>query len=1008
MVKGAGSPPTASVSRGVLTSRTNGREPCQSARDQSTQTPALLDALSPGTPADTDLLKVNYYTDPLRATPQSPRLDPPAGKEVEVLSFSVVEAMKVVLGCQPDAVSVTVHSFQVFQLKPAMSTPPPIPPAAEDDGIVRPRGNAPIALVLDRTLPGCKRTRMLRIEGAIGIKPEPLHEVESIQRALHQIRGSHPPPVMTIDGQTFPCIIEGSPRSPRLMMEDKGEKMLMYFEVGGAAVQNVWCMPGPFLVFRGRVIPLEWTGPAEHLDPLMHGKILVPKEWLIQEPWRSVLAHAGQVPPQADRAKQVRGRPQPILEMFEVDSRLCGQVRFKYHEDLPEIDPLERIGMIVAAAKDGTVIKCERDRDLELQRCNEFIKRGALVQRRGAFGFVADGDAADRFLAQVIPNLVGWEIRGREKLHRGRKPNDIQTSAKVSAHEDFIEIEIEAQVEGRHVPIKELLKNAARGQNVMVFKDGMRARINDEWLNRYRTLTEFGGLKEHNGKVRVPRHAAAMAVSLAESGASMTLDDVTKDLATLAKGGAEIPHVELPKGLNATLREYQHAGFNWMVFLSKRGLGGVLADDMGLGKTVQSLTFILHRHQEEPGLHLVIAPRSVVDNWLDEVHKFCPGMPVHVHLGLDRIKDEKKLPRKGVFLTSYNILQRDIKLLGAIEYSTVLLDEAHVIRNPEAKTTRAALKIVAKRRMCLSGTPVQNCAEDLWPIFHFLMPGFLGRRKTLKETLQDDPEAISRLRDRVAPFVLRRIKTEVATELPPKTEILLHAEMSEAQRIFYNDLLEKERVGVMDLLGSKGLERSRVSILAAITRLRQAACDPALVGGENVASSKVDLFIDLVDELVSEGHRALVFSSFTKLLNRIEDKLQERQYTYQYLDGRTRDRAAKVKAFQTGNDPLFLISLKAGGVGLNLTAADYVIILDPWWNPAAEDQAADRAYRIGQDKPVMVYRIVTVDSIEERVLRLQDEKRRLVGDLALEGLARALEAGDVEKLFQAAVAVGAD
>jgi superfamily II DNA or RNA helicase len=882
------------------------------------------------------------------------------------------------------------------------------PPDAEqpEASTIKPRGNQPIVLTLDRTLPGCKRVRMLKVEGAIGFKPEPLHEVDSIQRVLQQVRGTHPPPVMSIDGAHYPCVIEGSPRNPRLMMEDKGDKVLLYLEVGGAAVANVWCMPGPFLVFRGRVIPLEWTGPAEHLDPLMHGKIMVPKEWLVRDPWRGVLAHAGQVPPQTERAKAVRGRPMPILEMYEVDSRLCGQVRFKYHDELPEVDPLERIGMIVAEAKDGTIIKCERDRDLELQRCNEFIKRGALVQRRGAFGFVADGDAADRFLAQVIPNLQGWEIRGREKLHRGRAPTDISTTAKVTAHEDYIELEIDAHVGDRLVPIKELLKNAARGQNVMVFTDGLRARINDEWLNRYRTLTEFGGLKEVGGKVRVPRHAAAMAVALAESGASSQMDDATRDLATLAKGGAEIPHVELPPGLNAKLRDYQHAGFNWMVFLAKRGLGGVLADDMGLGKTVQSLTWILQRHIEDPGVHLVVAPRSVVDNWMDECAKFVPDMPVHVHLGLDRVKDEKKLPKRGILVTSYNILQRDIKMLGAIEYSTVLLDEAHVIRNAEAKTTRAALKLVSRRRMCLSGTPVQNCAEDLWPIFHFLMPGFLGRRKTLKETLQDDPEAIGRLRDRVAPFVLRRIKKEVATELPPKTEILLHAEMSEEQRIFYNDLLEKERVGVMDLLGSKGLERSRVSILAAITRLRQAACAPALVGGELVASAKIDLFMDLVEELVSEGHRALVFSSFTKFLGLIEAKLQERQYTYQYLDGRTRDRAAKVKAFQTGSDPLFLISLKAGGVGLNLTAADYVIILDPWWNPAAEDQAADRAYRIGQDKPVMVYRIVTVDSIEERVLRLQDEKRRLVGDLALEGLARALEAGDVEKLFAAAVASG--
>ncbi|MBA3710068.1 MAG: hypothetical protein H0W83_14760, partial [Planctomycetes bacterium] len=297
--------------------------------------------------------------------------------------------------------------------------------AAETIKPVKP--GAQIVLTLSRPLPGCKRTRTLVVEGAVGIRPEALHEVDSVQRALAQVRGVHPPPIMIIDGQSYPCVIEGSPRSPRLMMEDKGEKMRIYMEVGGAAVANVWSLPGPNLVFRGRVIPLEWTGPAEHLDPLMHGPIMVPKEWLVRDPWRSVLAHAGQVPPQADRAKQVRGRPQPILEMYEVDSRLCGHVRFKYHDDLPEIDPLERIGLIVAEDKTGNIIKCERDRDLELQRCNEFIKRGALVQRRGAFGFVADGDAADRFLAQVIPNLQGWEIRGQDRLHRGRPPTDIVT-----------------------------------------------------------------------------------------------------------------------------------------------------------------------------------------------------------------------------------------------------------------------------------------------------------------------------------------------------------------------------------------------------------------------------------------------------------------------------------------------------------------------------------------------------------------------------------------------------
>ena len=532
------------------------------------------------------------------------------------------------------------------------------------------------------------------VEGAVGIKTDPLKEVESIQRAITQVRGVQPPPVFVIDGQQYPMVVEGSPRSPRLMMEDRGENLRCFLEVGGAGVGNVWGLPGPNIVFRGRVIPLEWTGPAEQLDPLLKGPVLVPKKLLVKDPWRSVLAHAGQLPPQAEKAKQVRGRPQPILTMWEVDSRLCGRVTFSYHEDLPEIDPLERIGLIVAETEDGRIIKCERDRDQEFTRCNEFIKRGALVQRRGAFGFVADGDAADRFLAQVIPNLQGWEIRGRDNLHRGKPAADIDIHTSVEATRDHLELSIKAEVDGRKVAVKELLRNAARGQNVMVFKDGLRAKINDEWLNRYRTLVEFGGVEKSSTRVKVRRHAAALAVGLAESGASMNMDEATKDLARLAQGGASIPKIDPPDLIQATLREYQVEGFSWMVFLAERGLGGVLADDMGLGKTLQSLSYIQYRQDEDEGVHLVVAPRSVVDNWESEAEKFLPTMPAYVHLGLDRTKKIEDLPTSGILLTSFNILQRDINLLGQIEYSTIILDEAHIIRNPEAKTTRAALKLL--------------------------------------------------------------------------------------------------------------------------------------------------------------------------------------------------------------------------------------------------------------------------------------------------------------------------
>lgn len=324
----------------------------------------------------------------------------------------------------------------------------------------------PIRVKLGRILPNCKCIRGLIVEGAIGIKPELMTEVDSIMRAIDHLRGIHPPPTLEIDGQTYPMVIEGSPRSPRLMMEDRGDFLRLYFEVGGAAVARVWGLPGPYIVFRGRVVQLEWSGAAEDIDPLLNGPVQVAKRLLVREPWRSVLAHAGQVPPQAEKAKAVRGRPQPILRLWEIDSRLCGQVSFRYHEDLPVIDPRERIGLIVAEkTTTGELIKCERDRDLEFQRCNEFIKRGALVQRRGAFGFVADGDAADRFLAQVVPVLQQtWEIPDLDKLHRGRPPKEIEITTEVITAEDGIEVIINAEVEGRNVPVKELLAVAGRGQ----------------------------------------------------------------------------------------------------------------------------------------------------------------------------------------------------------------------------------------------------------------------------------------------------------------------------------------------------------------------------------------------------------------------------------------------------------------------------------------------------------------------------------------------------------------
>ncbi|MGH8446077.1 MAG: DEAD/DEAH box helicase, partial [Solimonas sp.] len=525
--------------------------------------------------------------------------------------------------------------------------------------------------------------------------------------------------------------------------------------------------------------------------------------------------------------------------------------------------------------------------------------------------------------------------------------------------------------------------------SVIVFKDGLRARINDEWLNRYRTLTEFGGLKEVGGKVRVPRHAAAMAVALAESGARMSLDDITKDLATLAKGGADIPHVELPKGLNATLREYQHAGFNWMVFLSKRGLGGVLADDMGLGKTLQTLAHVLLEKEQgrldRPAL--VVAPTSLVFNWRREAARFAPDLRVLVVHGQDRRKRFSAMAHVDLVLTTYALLPRDLEALKRQCWHLLILDEAQNIKNPRSKAAHSVSQLDARHRLCLSGTPLENHLGELWSLYQFLMPGYLGDDKSFRRRFRtpiekhDDAGVRAQLARRVGPFLLRRTKNEVARELPPRTEIIRSVALEGAQR----DLYETVRSAMQDELQvefeRRGFAQSRIALLAALLKLRQICCDPRLLKNEATEpvheSAKLDLLMTLLPDMLRQGRRILLFSQFTSMLALIEEALRECGIAYLLLTGATQDRESLVDRFQREEVPLFLISLKAGGVGLNLTAADTVIHYDPWWNPAVENQATDRAHRIGQDKPVFVYKLLSEGTVEEKIAELQARKRQL-------------------------------
>ncbi len=445
-------------------------------------------------------------------------------------------------------------------------------------------------------------------------------------------------------------------------------------------------------------------------------------------------------------------------------------------------------------------------------------------------------------------------------------------------------------------------------------------------------------------------------------------------LQTLLDDFSGIPETALPDDLQATLRPYQRDGVNWLVFLRQAGLGAMLADDMGLGKTLQALC-------AAHGRTLVVAPTSVLHNWAEEIHRFRPGLRCHVYHGPQRQLD----PTVEMTLTTYAILRLDVEILAQEPWDTVVLDEAQAIKNPASQIARAAYRLRAPFRVTLSGTPIENRLDELWSQFYFLNRGLLGGRQNFQERYvrvitDGKPGAAERLRERIRPFVLRRRKQEVAAELPPRTDVVVRCVLSEAERQVYNAVQAATRHDVVQRLAQGG---SVLEALEALLRLRQAACHSGLVPGHEAdTSAKVELLLESLDQAVADGHKALVFSQWTSLLDRVEPHMRHADIDFVRLDGATRDRAGVVHHFQhEDGPPVMLISLRAGGTGLNLTAADHIMLLDPWWNPAVEDQAADRAHRIGQNRPVLVTRLVAEDTVEERILALQQHKRLLAASI---------------------------
>ncbi len=636
----------------------------------------------------------------------------------------------------------------------------------------------------------------------------------------------------------------------------------------------------------------------------------------------------------------------------------------------------------------------------------EAALRKALESRCGPLPARMEGEQALTFVDGGLPEGPNWEIHGELRRFRVRGP--LAAHVVVPSGIDWFDLQLDFRLDEQRVDGAAVLRSWAEGRRYHRLSDGTVAKLPESWLERHGDLgTEIMDLKRVGG---MGLHAAPLIEPLLEQAEGDTTR--WRQAADLLADFQGVAERELPEGLCAELRGYQHEGYRWLATMRDAGLGCCLADDMGLGKTVQALAALLDAHSEPGPPSLVVAPTSVIHNWINEAARFAPSLRVHLHHGGDR--RPVTVVDADIIITSYALLRIDGESMQAHQWRYVILDEAQQIKNARSQLAGVARGLRSMHRLALTGTPLENHLMELWSIFEFLMPGFFGSQNAFRRRYISpvhnggDLSAAGRLRRRVRPFVLRRLKREVAAELPERQEQTLYCDLLPEQRELYERVKATYAQSVLQRVNQVGVGRATLTVLEALTRLRQACCDPGLLpypeAKQVEASAKLDLLMATLEQLVEAGHRALVFSQWPSLLKRVEPRLQAKGWTWLYLDGRTTRRQELVDEWNLEDGPpLFLISLKAGGAGLNLVGADHVVHIDPWWNPAVEDQATDRAHRIGQTRVVVAYKLVARNTVEEKILELQARKRELF-EAAVERdrvVVEQLTRADLEAVFEA-------
>ncbi len=745
------------------------------------------------------------------------------------------------------------------------------------------------------------------------------------------------------------------------------------------------------------------------------------EEGAVDIPRREMDVFCGQVFPRLDAMQidveadtdtfpRYQTQPEGRLYLSEEQKELVIQLRVAYEG----VEVTDRTGKhVLVPDEDGRSFRMiERNESQEDLLRKQFeqtdVREVSVFDDEQAY--TPDGDPIE-WLVDRLPELTsdGYKVFGEENLKRYSRPMQPTGSrVNVSSGIDWFNLDGAVEYGDQEVSMAELRETLQAGQKYVELSNGEYGEIPQDWVEAFSGCLDMA--KEDGDRIQLPEAAAPIADDLTEVADEADVDDRFRETLEKFEAFEKIEQVEPPSDFKGTLRPYQKAGVSWMMFLREFGVGGILADDMGLGKTIQVLA-LFQKIRERKGSYpasLVVAPRSVLTNWKRETRRFIPDISVYTHHGMDRASGCEEWPDEDLAITTYGTMRRDIDWLSEVDFDYIVLDESQAIRNPDTKTSRAAKKLRADNRLCLSGTPVQNTTMDLWSQFEFLNPGYLGGRTRFEETFvrgieADQAEKVSnKLQSLVDPFMLRRTKERVEKELPPISQSILECPMEEDQRQLYERVRSAYHTALKEDMEDKSSNEVRFKTLEGLTRLRQICCHPDLVGEDQNFSTKLDQFRRKAREVIQEGHRILVFSQFVEFLEHIENQVQDMDWKYEYLDGQTRNRQERVDRFQNNKDiPLFLISLKAGGEGLNLTGADYVFLMDPWWNPAVERQATDRTHRIGQDKRVFVYRFICPDTVEEKILELQKKKRTIANDVITPeaDLFKNLTQDDITTLF---------